>query len=164
MAEIVKRYPGNPILSKKDVPYPVETVHNAGAVKFEGRYLLVFRSHRRNGRSILGLAESDDGFHFRVRPEPFLVPAGGGIFAEYEEYGVEDCRVSAIEGQYLLTYSAYSRHGVRIGLARTRDFRSVERLALISQADMRNVVIFPERIGGRYFFPRAGAKASGWGR
>jgi predicted GH43/DUF377 family glycosyl hydrolase len=148
--ELVTRYANNPILTPKDVPYPVETVHNAGAVKFNGKYLLIFRSHLRSGRSILGLAESDDGLKFSVRPEPFMVPATEGVFAEYEKCGVEDCRVTAIEGQYLLTYSAYSRHGVRIGLARTYDFRSVERIALISPCDMRNVVIFPERINGRY--------------
>jgi predicted GH43/DUF377 family glycosyl hydrolase len=39
---------------------------------------------------------------------------------------------------------------VRIGLARTYDFAAVDRIALISQADMRNVVIFPEKIAGRY--------------
>ena len=96
MNDIVTRYDKNPILTKADVPYPVETVHNAGAVKHEGRYLLLFRSHRRNGRSILGLAESNDGFRFRVRPEPFMVPATKGVFAEYEEYGVEDCRISPV--------------------------------------------------------------------
>ena len=150
MEPIVSRYQKNPILTKDDVPYAVETVHNAGAARCDGRYLLVFRSHRRNGRSILGLAESDDGYHFRVRPEPFMVPAVEGPSAEYEEFGVEDCRVAALEGWYWLTYSAYSRHGVRIGLARTRDFESVERVAMISQCDMRNVVLFPERIGGQY--------------
>jgi predicted GH43/DUF377 family glycosyl hydrolase len=150
MEPIVSRYRKNPILTKDDVPYAVETVHNAGAARYDGRYLLVFRSHRRNGRSILGLAESDDGYHFRVRPEPFMTPAVDGHFAQYEEFGVEDCRVAALEGWYWLTYSAYSRHGVRIGLARTRDFQSVERVAMISQCDMRNVVLFPERIGGLY--------------
>jgi len=45
-------------------------------------------------------------------------------------------------GEYLMTYSAYSRHGVRIALAHTRDFEKVERIALITQADFRNVVIF----------------------
>jgi predicted GH43/DUF377 family glycosyl hydrolase len=39
---------------------------------------------------------------------------------------------------------------VRIGLARTRDFKSVERVSLISQADMRNVVIFPRKFDGKY--------------
>jgi predicted GH43/DUF377 family glycosyl hydrolase len=39
---------------------------------------------------------------------------------------------------------------VRIALARTKDFKSIERIALITQADLRNVVIFPERFQGRY--------------
>jgi predicted GH43/DUF377 family glycosyl hydrolase len=147
---IVKRYEHNPILTKDDVPYPVATVHNAGVVKHQGRYLMLFRSHRRNGRSIIGLAESKDGFSFRVHPEPFLVPATEGVFAEYEEFGVEDLRICPIEGEYLLTYSAYSRHGVRVALARTPDFVRVERVGLITQADYRNVVIFPQRFGGRY--------------
>jgi len=148
--DIVKRYANNPILTKDDVPYPVSTVHNAGVTKFGDRYVMLFRSHRRNGRSIIGCAESDDGFSFRVQPEPFLVPEEEGIFAEYEEYGVEDLRINPCEGEFLLTYSAYSRHGVRIGLARTRDFRSVERISLISEPDMRNVVIFPRKFQGRY--------------
>jgi len=151
MADVVQRYKGNPILTPNDIPYEVETVHNAGAVKFQGKYLLLFRSHRRNGRSIIGIAESEDGYHFQVRPEPFLVPATEGVFAEYEEYGVEDCRINPMaDGSYLLTYSAYSRYGVRIGLARTYDFERVERVALISQADMRNVVLFPEKFEGRF--------------
>ena len=150
MKPTVERYKNNPILTRDDVPYPVETVHNAGMAKYGGKYVMLFRSHRRNGRSIIGLAESDDGFDFTVRPEPFLVPATAGAFAEYEEFGVEDCRICEIEGEYLLTYSAYSRHGVRIGLARTRDFDSIERVALITQADLRNVVIFPQKFDGRY--------------
>ena len=63
--ELVKRYENNPILTKDDIPYPVETVHNAGVVKHNGRYMMLFRSHRANGRSIIGLAESEDGFHFK---------------------------------------------------------------------------------------------------
>ncbi len=150
MEPVVKRFPGNPILTKDDVPYPVATVHNAGMVKHDGRYVMLFRAHRRNGRSIIGLAESEDGFYFRVRPEPFMVPAAEGIFAAYEEFGVEDPRICSLEGRYLVTYSAYSKHGVRIGLAQTEDFESVERISLITEADYRNVVIFPAKFNGRY--------------
>ncbi len=149
-APLVRRHPKNPILTRDDVPYPVVTVHNAGAVRFRDRYLLVFRSHLRNGRSVLGIAESADGFTFRVRPEPFLTPTAEGPFAPYEEFGVEDPRICALEGAFWITYSAYSRHGVRIGLARTEDFVQVERIALITPADCRNVVLFPERFDGRY--------------
>jgi predicted GH43/DUF377 family glycosyl hydrolase len=93
---------------------------------------------------------SKDGYHFTVDAKPFLEPAKKGIFAEYEEFGVEDLRINPLENTFYLTYSAYSRNGVCIMLARTDDFESVERIALISQADMRNVVLFPEKIGGKY--------------
>jgi beta-1,2-mannobiose phosphorylase / 1,2-beta-oligomannan phosphorylase len=147
---IVKRYPHNPVLTREDVPYPVATVHNAGIVKHDGRYIMLFRSHLHNGRSIIGKAESTDGFSFSVDPEPFLIPATNGVFAEYEANGVEDLRICPVEDEYLLAYSAYSKHGVRIALARTRNFDVVERISLITQADYRNVVIFPEKIDGRY--------------
>ena len=147
---IVRRYEANPILTPEDIPYPVETVHNAGVCKFDGKYLMLFRAHRANGRSILGLAESDDGYKFKPRREPFMTPEKSGVFGEYEEYGVEDPRITFLDGEYLITYSAYSRHGVRIALARTRDWVNVERVSMISQADMRNVIIFPEKFDGRY--------------
>jgi len=151
MAEpIVRRHGGNPILTAADIPYPVQTVHNAAVTKHGGKYVMLFRSHRDNGRCILGLADSDDGFRFVARPAPFMVPASEGVFAEYEAFGVEDARICALDGEYLITYSAYSRHGVRIGLARTRDFETIERVALITQADLRNVVLFPDKFDGRY--------------
>lgn len=147
---IVKRYVGNPILTKNDIPYPVYTVHNAGMTKYNGKYYMLFRSHLNTGRSILGLAISDDGYHFKAEDKPFMVPATEGVFKTYEEWGVEDPRICLIGDEYFITYSCYSRHGVRIGLARTKDFKAVERVSFISQADMRNIVIFPEKINGRY--------------
>ena len=147
---LINRYKNNPILTKEDVPYPVATVHNAAVVKHEGKYFMIFRSHKLNGRSILGKAVSDDGFNFKVNKKPFMEPAAKGIFSEYEEYGIEDPRIVNIEGEFLITYSAYSKHGVRIGLAKTRDFQAIERVSLITEADYRNVVIFPEKIGGLY--------------
>ena len=147
---LVQRYAGNPILTPDDIPYPVETVHNAAVVRHDDKYVMLFRSHRDNGRCILGLADSVDGFKFVPRPEPFMVPTGEGVFAEYEAYGVEDPRICPLDGEYLITYSVYSKHGVRIALAKTRDFVTVQRVALISQADMRNVVIFPAKFNGRY--------------
>jgi predicted GH43/DUF377 family glycosyl hydrolase len=133
------------------VPYPVATVHNAAAARLDdGRIVVIFRSHTSTGRSVLGYAESTDGERFTVRPEPFLVPATHEPFATYEAYGVEDPRLSRLDDFWYLTYSAYSPHGVRIGLARTPDFLDVQRVALITEADHRNVVLFPERVGGDY--------------
>src|SRR3954453_441347 len=148
--DIVRRYRHNPILTKAETPYSVETVHNAAVVKHRDEYIMLFRSHLRTGRSIIGLARSVDGFQFIADPEPFLTPDGDGPFAAYEEFGVEDPRVTPLEGEYLITYSAYSRNGVRIALAKTKDFIHVERVSLITEADYRNVVIFPEKFGGLY--------------
>ena len=147
---VINRYKNNPILTKRDVPYPVATVHNAGVTKHRDHYIMLFRSHLHNGRSIIGKAVSKDGYDFKVDAKPFLVPAKNGIFAEYEEFGVEDLRINPLENTFYLTYSAYSRYGVRIMLAKTDDFESIERIAPISQADMRNVVLFPEKIAGKY--------------
>ena len=150
MSDLIKRYKNNPILTKKDIPYQVETVHNAGMAKYNDKYMMLFRSHLRTGRSILGLAISNDGFNFTAKNKPFMTPATEEPFAEYEAFGVEDPRISQIEDAYYITYSAYSKHGVRIGLAKTTDFKTVERLAFITEADYRNVVIFPEKINGQY--------------
>src|SRR5208282_3281642 len=110
--DIVRRYRHNPILTKAQIPYPVETVHNAAVVKHEGEYIMLFRSHLRTGRSIIGLARSTNGFDFTADPAPFLTPAPDGPFAAYEEFGVEDPRVTLIGQEYFITYSAYSRNGV----------------------------------------------------
>ena len=81
---LVTRYEGNPILTKHDIPYAVETVHNAAATRFDGQYILLFRSHLRNGRSIIGIARSNDGYKFKADPKPFIVPSTETEFAVHE--------------------------------------------------------------------------------
>ena len=167
----VVRYEANPVLTARDVNgvwtdpgLQVVTVHNAGAAVIAGQTAMVFRSHLRCGISVIGVARSAGGVTgWLVDPIPLLVPAGLGdrfgagvdavAVVEAESGGVEDARVNVIDGTFALTYSGY--HGqvpnrVRVMLAETDDFVSVTRWGPVSPADMRNVVIFPERIGGRY--------------
>ncbi len=146
----VTRFQGNPILTKDDIPYPVETVHNAGVTKYEGRYIMLFRSHLIQAGPSSAWPRARMGSISPPGRQPFLTPGREPPFSEYEEFGVEDPRITLLEGAYYITYSAYSRHGVRIALAKTTDFESVERISLITQADYRNTVLFPEKIGGRY--------------
>jgi len=142
----------------------VVTVHNAGAAVVGGQTLLLFRSHLRSGLSVLGLARSDDGVtRWRVDPRPALVPAGPGDWygahvdpeqvAAMESGGVEDARINPVDGGFAITYSAYDGrvpNRVRVALATTDDFTEITRHGPMLARDMRNVVIFPERIGGRY--------------
>ena len=162
--DLVARSEHNPILTVADVPYPVATVHNPAAARLDdGSTVLIFRSHLANGRCILGRADSRDGVRFDVHPEPWLVPATEEPFATYEAFGVEDPRCTRIGDDFYITYSAYSRHGVRIGLARTRDFETVERVAFITECDHRNTVLFPELIDGDYVrFDRPHTELTPW--
>ena len=71
-----------------------------------------------------------------------------------EQGGVEDPRISKIGGVYYITYSAYHAsiaHRVRVSLATTKDFKSFKRHGPLLKTDMRNVVIFPEKINNKYF-------------
>jgi predicted GH43/DUF377 family glycosyl hydrolase len=67
-----------------------------------------------------------------------------------EEFGVEDPRITPIDGRFWVTYVAVSRHGPATALAWTEDFREFERRGVIFCPENKDVVLFPEAIGGRY--------------
>jgi predicted GH43/DUF377 family glycosyl hydrolase len=142
----------------------VTTVHNAGVTKVGGDTVMLFRSHLRCGKSVLGLARSTDGVtNWRIDPSPALLPATAddqfaqGVdiaqIIENEAGGVEDPRITAIDDSYAITYSAYhaeKKNRVRVSLAVTKDFKQFTRYGPMLESDMRNVVLFPEKIGGKY--------------
>ena len=95
--------------------------------------------------SHLRAARSTDGVHFEVEPAPALSPA-----TQYESFGVEDPRMTQLDGTYWINYTAVSPCGIATALASTRDFRTFERHGVIFPPNNRDVTIFPERIGGRH--------------
>lgn len=106
--------------------------------KLDGVVRLNFISHlrvvySRDGRTI----DSVDG--------PLLKPA-----TVYEEFGVEDPRITRLGDTYYITYVSVSRFGVATALASTKDFQSFERRGIIFCPENKDVVLFPETIGGRY--------------
>ena len=167
----VHRHAGNPILTAREVnrvwtdpALKVMTVHNAGVAQLGNETLMLFRSHLRSGISVLGIARSRngvDGWH--MDPEPAFKPATSadcfarGVDPEAairnEAGGVEDPRIMSMGDLYAVTYSAYhgsEKNRVRVSLATTRDFRTFTRHGPMLDRDMRNVVIFNEKIKGRY--------------
>lgn len=95
--------------------------------------------------SHLRVARSADGIHFEVEPAPALSPA-----TRYESFGIEDPRITLLDGTYWINYSAVSRHGITTALASTTDFKEFKRHGVIFPPDNRDVTIFPEKIGGSY--------------
>ena len=67
-----------------------------------------------------------------------------------EEFGVEDPRITAFGDRYYFTYVAVSRHGAATALASTTDFRHFERHGIIFCPENKDVVLFPEKVGGEY--------------
>ncbi len=69
---------------------------------------------------------------------------------EYEEFGVEDPRITPIGDTFWITYVGVSRHGVCTMLASTQDFRTFERHGVIFAPENKDCVFFPEKIGDQY--------------
>lgn len=95
--------------------------------------------------SHLRVARSADGIHFIVDAEPALAPG-----TAYESFGIEDPRITEIDGTFLINYTAVSPAGIATALASTSTFRAFERRGIIFAPPNRDVTIFPERIDGRY--------------
>lgn len=148
--DIIHRWEGNPAIGMADLSFPCLDICNAGAVRLRDRYVLLLTIQNLDGCESIYLAESADGFHFEVSGAPVMWPSREGAFAEYESNGVEDPRITLLEGQYYVCYTAGSPLGLRLALARTRDFRSFERVALTSEPDTKHGCLFPERVKGRY--------------
>lgn len=67
-----------------------------------------------------------------------------------EEFGMEDPRITPLDGRFYITYVCVSRHGAATALMSTTDFESFERHGIIFPAENKDVVLFPERINGKY--------------
>jgi predicted GH43/DUF377 family glycosyl hydrolase len=68
----------------------------------------------------------------------------------YEEFGVEDPRITFLDGRYWITYVAVSCHGPGTALASTTDFRTFRRHGVIFCPENKDVVLFPEKVGGSF--------------
>ena len=138
-----------PVLTAADVPYNARLVFNAGVTKYNGKYVMVFRNdycgddpYKLTGTNI-GLATSDDGVHWTVSPEPCFVLEDDEIERAY------DPRLTVIDGVCYMCFAIDTHHGLRGGIARTEDFAHFDVLSM-SLPDNRNMVLFPEKIGGNF--------------
>ncbi len=146
------RHAGNPLLSRKHWPYPINSVLNAGAVQLpEGDTLLLCRVEDRNGLSHLCAARSANGIdNWRIDPKPTLL-ANPEEYPE-EIWGIEDPRITYVPEleQYTVAYTSFARGGPGVSLALTKDFRTFERYGVIMPPEDKDAALLPRRIGGRW--------------
>ncbi|MDF2433991.1 MAG: beta,2-mannobiose phosphorylase / 1,2-beta-oligomannan phosphorylase [Mucilaginibacter sp.] len=113
---------------------------DARVVRYKGVDYLTTLSHLR-------LLCSDDGIKF-YEPEGYHKLFGAGSL---QTFGIEDCRVSFIEGKYYLTFTAVSDCGVGVGLRTTTDWKNFESKGMILPPHNKDCAIFEEKINGMFY-------------
>lgn len=130
-------------------------IFNAGVTYYKGKYVMVFRNDygefdeniRFEGTN-LGLAYSEDGINWEVEPEPFVtVEDAKKIDPDIERF--YDPRLTVIEGKCYMCFAVDTANGIRGGIAVTEDFSGLEVISM-STPDNRNMVLFPEKMGGKF--------------
>ena len=144
------RHANNPILSREDWPYPINSVFNAGAVRLpDGDTLLLCRAEDRRGISHLCAARSANGIdEWRIDTKPTL-PASPREYPE-EVWGIEDPRITYVPEleKYAVAYTSFARGGPGVSLALTKDFRHFERYGVIMPPEDKDAALLPRRING----------------
>jgi len=96
--------------------------------------------------SHLRLARSKDGIDFEIDDIPSIFPAN-----DYETFGLEDPRISLIDGTYYISYVAVSPLGVTTCLISTKDFNSYRRHGVIFCPENKDAVLFPGKVDGKFY-------------
>lgn len=128
-------------------PLPeVQGIYNSAVVPFGDGYAGVFRTEKHTRFPLLHAGWSENGIDWQIEPEPI-------DFANHQRAASDyayDPRVVFIEDHYYVTWCG-GHNGPTISMARTKDFRSFQRMPNSFLPFNRNGVLFPRRIGGKYF-------------
>lgn len=161
-APLYWRYDLNPTTN----PYLMErvginAVFNAGAIKFNGKYLLIARVEGNDRKSFFAVAESNNGIdNFKFWEKPVLLPE-----TDDPDINVYDMRLTNHEDGWIYGVFCTERKDksksedtsaavAAAGIVRTKDLKQWDRLSdLISYSgQQRNVVLHPEFVNGKYAF------------
>ena len=157
------RYDMNPETN----PYFLERIgfnatFNAGAIKWNGKYVLAVRTESNDRKSFFAIAESPNGIdNFRFWDRPITLPQ-----TENPDINVYDMRLTKHDDGYVYGVFCTERKDpnapagdtssavASAGIARTKDLIKWERLPDLksTSGQQRNVVLFPHLIGGKYAF------------
>ena len=151
-------------LNPETNPYLMERIGvnatmNSGAIKWNGKYLMIVRVEGNDRKSFFAIAESPNGIdNFRFWEYPIHLPD-----TDPSETNVYDIRLTAHEDGWI--YGIFCSESLdpnaapgdlssavaKAGIVRTKDLKSWERLPnLISKSQQRNVVLHPEFVNGKY--------------
>jgi 4-O-beta-D-mannosyl-D-glucose phosphorylase len=154
-------------LNKETNPYLMErfginSVLNAGAIKFDGKYIVIARVEAADRKSFFAIAESSNGIdNFKFWDYPVIMPETGN-----PDTNVYDMRLVQHEDGWIYGLFCTERRDpaarpgdqsaaiAQCGIARTKDLKDWERLPDLKTGSpqQRNVVLHPEFVMGKYGF------------
>jgi 4-O-beta-D-mannosyl-D-glucose phosphorylase len=149
----------NPHLMER---FTINAVFNAGAIKWNNKYLLVARVEAADRKSFFAIAESENGIdNFRFRDFPVLMPE-----TDIPDTNIYDMRLVQHQDGWIYGLFCTERRDpsapvsdqsaaiAQCGICRTKDFINWDRLKdlITPSQQQRNVVLHPEFQNGRYAF------------
>lgn len=153
----MKRFSNNPILEPVPGHYwQNREVFNAAALYAGDKVHILYRAMGDDSVSRLGYASSSDGYSIDTRqPLPAFAPVNLN-----ENLGCEDPRLTQMDGECLMTYTAYRSHptnAYQVAITKisiedliSNDWNWGERWLPFDGILNKNAVIFPKKIDGRY--------------
>ena len=157
-----ERYVGNPIIKPiVESPWENRATFNPAAIYLDNKVHILYRAFSFKNKSVVGYASSKDGIHIDERfPEPIYVPrkifekrAAPGLWC-----GCEDARLTRIDDNIYMTYTAFNGRVPRVALSTISVFDFInkkwnwsEPVAISSPCfDDKNACFLPEKIDGKF--------------
>ena len=152
-----------PILTSADMPFDSALVFNAGVAKIGGKYVMVFRNdygtdperfarERNFPHTSVDVAVSDNGIDgWKVRKTHLLDSDVTKAETGRELRRFYDPRIAVIDGKPYITMAVDARHGIYGAIAEANDDFTEIKVVSMSVPNNRNMVLFPEKIGGYYY-------------
>jgi predicted GH43/DUF377 family glycosyl hydrolase len=157
---VIRRSAHNPLLSPlQEHPWEAYATYNWCPIKDDKGIHYVYRAlaypqslkpeEKDLYVSSIGYTFSSDEVRFEDRRQ-FIAPE-----YDWERFGCEDPRVTYFDGKYYIFYTAlsvfpFAAPGIKLAAAVTPDFKTIERKELITDFNAKAMVLFPEKIAGKY--------------
>ena len=143
----LERHPESPFMYPNPLrEWQSKNIFNPAVTQHNGLFHMHFRAQGTDYVSRIGYAVSTDGLHWNRLDEPVMSPHRGR-----EDYrGVEDPRVTPLEGAFYMTYTAYGANSYYPMIARSENLITWEDVGPLEKAENKDHLLFPEKVGGRY--------------
>lgn len=154
----IKRSEANPILSPiRSNSWETAATFNASPAIYKKKKYLLYRALSEPDTMVapdfrlssIGIASSLDGLHYNKDRKIFI-----HTDADFDRYGAEDPRVTKLDDTYYIFYTAlgglpFGADNIKVAVAITKDFKKIEKKALVTPFNAKAMGLFPERIHGK---------------